>query len=211
MSAPQREPASPGRQFGGYGAWLVAPEGDAIAACDGDAHEILNRAGGGAGEPDRGAGARSSGRHREQLVERLGSGVDCQVADRQRAGMDTVSMKVLHGCCPGAAVERYSKLQPGRKFLLHLFVSAIRPERNGTSGPNRFAARTFEPVERGRSSCQRDSERSYLDWEVGGGRFTRQPGQVRKEAALTRPSGFLSSLPLSLARQSLSSGADHVP
>ena len=34
-------------------------------------------------------------------------------------------------------------------------------------------------------------------WEVGGGRTTRQPGQVRKEAALTRPGGSLSSLPLS--------------
>jgi hypothetical protein len=33
-------------------------------------------------------------------------------------------------------------------------------------------------------------------WEVGGGRTTRQPGQVRKEAALTRPGGSLSSLPL---------------
>src|SRR5262249_3025145 len=31
--------------------------------------------------------------------------------------------------------------------------------------------------------------------EVGEGRFTRQPGQVRKEAALTGPSGFSSSLP----------------
>ena len=34
--------------------------------------------------------------------------------------------------------------------------------------------------------------------EVGGGRSTRQPGQVRKEAALTRPGGSLSSLPLLL-------------
>ena len=31
--------------------------------------------------------------------------------------------------------------------------------------------------------------------EVGGGRSTRQPGQVRKEAALTRPGGSLSNLP----------------
>ena len=36
--------------------------------------------------------------------------------------------------------------------------------------------------------------------EVGGGRSTRQPGQVRKEAALTRTGGSSSNLPLSRAR-----------
>jgi hypothetical protein len=35
--------------------------------------------------------------------------------------------------------------------------------------------------------------------EVGVGRTTRQPGQVRKEAALTRLGGSLSSLPLGSA------------
>ena len=37
-------------------------------------------------------------------------------------------------------------------------------------------------------------------WEVGGGRFTRQPGQVRKEAALTSLGGSSFSLPLSLGQ-----------
>jgi hypothetical protein len=38
---------------------------------------------------------------------------------------------------------------------------------------------------------------AYEPWKVGEGRNTRQPGQVRKEAAPTRPCGSSSSLPLS--------------
>ena len=41
----------------------------------------------------------------------------------------------------------------------------------------------------------RRSETPYRPREVGEGRLTRQPGQIRKEAALTRPNGSSSSLP----------------
>src|SRR3546814_11855469 len=34
--------------------------------------------------------------------------------------------------------------------------------------------------------CPDRSDARYWGWEVGGGRITRQPGQVRKEAAVTR-------------------------
>src|SRR5688572_7482968 len=34
-------------------------------------------------------------------------------------------------------------------------------------------------------TCNREANCRYGPWEVGGGRATRQPGQVRKEAALT--------------------------
>ena len=45
-------------------------------------------------------------------------------------------------------------------------------------------------------SCTGRAAARYRLREVGEGRFTRQPGQVRKEAALTGPSGSSSSLPL---------------
>src|SRR3546814_5774017 len=35
-------------------------------------------------------------------------------------------------------------------------------------------------------ACPDRSDARYWGWEVGGGRITRQPGQVRKEAAVTR-------------------------
>ena len=43
-------------------------------------------------------------------------------------------------------------------------------------------------------SCAGQGFKPYRTREVGVGRFTRQPGQVRKEAALTGPSGSSSSL-----------------
>jgi hypothetical protein len=45
-----------------------------------------------------------------------------------------------------------------------------------------------------RGSCKSSTSGPNWPREVGGGRTTRQPGQVRKEAALTRPGGSLSSL-----------------
>ncbi len=56
----------------------------------------------------------------------------------------------------------------------------------------------------------------YRVREVGGGRTTRQPGQVRKEAALTRPGGSLSSLPLARSQprpdgSSVPAGGDRLP
>src|SRR5437016_848472 len=62
------------------------------------------------------------------------------------------------------------------------------------------------------TACIRVPFRRYTPWEVGGGRATRQPGQVRKEAALTSSgSGRLSAShpntpPFSIRRAGCSRG-----
>jgi hypothetical protein len=58
------------------------------------------------------------------------------------------------------------------------------------------ARRTCPPWLGSKDGCEIRPGSPNRCWEVGGGRTTRQPGQVRKEAALTRPGGSLSSLPL---------------
>jgi hypothetical protein len=60
--------------------------------------------------------------------------------------------------------------------------------------PSKFQ---MDPLPEIREACENPPRGPNSGWEVGGGRTTRQPGQVRKEAALTRPGGSLSSLPLS--------------
>src|SRR5215213_9795846 len=78
----------------------------------------------------------------------------------------------------------------------------LRMAGGGTPNPPRVAAMTRSPGAHGGSvpavegkasssaptaSCHGPAETSYRRREVGGGRNTRQLGQVRKEAALTRP------------------------
>src|SRR5258708_7210506 len=50
------------------------------------------------------------------------------------------------------------------------------------------------PLSRCRPACLRDFWPQKRDGELGGGRATRQPGQVRKEAALTRSGSGRSSV-----------------
>src|SRR5215218_3052041 len=57
-------------------------------------------------------------------------------------------------------------------------------------------------------TCVSRPIRPYSRWEVGEGRLTRQLGQVRKEAALTRPNGSSSSLPPSRFPKALQSMDD---
>ena len=111
----------------------------------------------------------------------------------------------LHGPSPGpcsagqAQLSRESRCQPG----LSCKKGPRRPVRQrrsraygGWGSPSQWrnacAARSqqrFLP-----QTCTPRPKRRYSAREVGEGRLTRQPGQVRKEAAVTRPNGSSSNL-----------------
>ena len=97
----------------------------------------------------------------------------------------------------GASPERFPNLDnvSGRKRQV-LFANGVRQNAEPTralQGGRGHGGRQAGPEARRQArrrpgaSCQGRAETSYRRREVGGGRNTRQPGQVRKEAALTRP------------------------
>src|SRR5664279_1274406 len=82
-----------------------------------------------------------------------------------------------------------------------VMAASLRRSLFNTIGPCPAAplhsSRKSDPPKKIRKACENPPRGPNRGREVGGGRTTRQPGQVRKEAALTRPGGSLSSLLLS--------------
>src|SRR5579862_7595167 len=67
-------------------------------------------------------------------------------------------------------------------------------KRQQRPAPNAFPSSCTSPVSTCQSACFPALLAPNRDREIGGGRATRQPGQVRKEAALTRSGSGRSSV-----------------
>src|SRR5882724_5684806 len=118
---------------------------------------------------------------------------------------------------PGGSVRRhaYSLVMPGLVPGIHVFLG-LWPENKtwmaGTS-PAMTATKAFprfctSPANRSRPACFPRALAPNKDWEIGGGRATRQPGQVRKEAALTRSGSGRSSVSYLFFRANRAIGGD---
>src|SRR4030081_3031305 len=101
---------------------------------------------------------------------------------------------------PGGSGHAYSFVMAGFVPAIHVllcchtrktWMPGTRPSMTATNAFPRFCT---SPVNRSRHACFPGLLAPNKGREIGGGRATRQPGQVRKEAALTRSGSGRSSV-----------------
>jgi len=125
-----------------------------------------------------------------RMIQRAGDalalrdGHCCDLLRMRAVGCDRGMTGLVPGPSPGvdAGTSHRRPQSPARALLEGGVVH------RACAKPGRFSRTRFP-------ACVPRPKRPYSPWEVGEGRLTRQPGQVRKEAALTRPNGSSSSLP----------------
>src|SRR6266853_1243107 len=101
---------------------------------------------------------------------------------------------------PGGSGHAYSFVMAGLVPATHTLLCChtrktwMPGTRPGMTATNAFPRFCTSPVNPSRHACFPEVLAPNKGREIGGGRATRQPGQVRKEAALTRSGSGRSSV-----------------